>query len=209
MSTRIELIGQGYTSGSNPDGSIKIERPFPGILNGQISESEWTSFCDRVDHKLERLADFKRKAKKMIFICLVSLIILSVLFVVLPVPGGLSSLYIYIPVSIIVYAILYFYIISPMNRKGNEALNDLKQVCDDETKKIPNVSFHLREARQYTSGGNGESQMYVIRYIECIVTAPSNPTRKTKKKQALKREKEKRSTRKKPSIFDQLAEEKV
>ena len=142
--TRIEINGQGYTTGTTPDGSMKIDRCCPGTLDAVMSESEWTSFCDRVDHKLECLADFKRKAKKMIFICLVSLIILSVLFVVLPVPGGLSSLYIYIPVSIIVYAILYFYIISPMNRKGNEALNDLKQVCDDETKKLPNVSFHLR-----------------------------------------------------------------
>ena len=149
MSTRIELIGQGYTSGSNPDGSIKIERPFPGILNGQISESEWTSFCDRVDQTLLPIADAKRQSRKMKLIYfLLSVILVGVFFaIIFLVPrGDYYSPYIFyiLPAVYIPLFIMNACFMIRLRKKAGETLTQLKQVCEDESNRRSNVSFHVR-----------------------------------------------------------------
>ena len=149
MSTRIELIGQGYTSGSTPDGSIKIERPFPGILNGQISESEWTSFCDRVDQALLPIADMKRKSRKMKLIYfLLSVILVGVFFaIIFLVPrGDYYSPYIFyiLPAVYIPLFIMNACFMIRLRKKAGETLTQLKQVCEDESNRRSNVSFHVR-----------------------------------------------------------------
>lgn len=147
MSTRIELIGQGYTSGSTPDGSIKIERPFPGILNGQISESEWTSFCDRVDQALLPIADMKRKSRKMTLIFYLAFIIFfGVFFAIRFGLGGYYSSYIsyILPAVFIPLFIMNVCFMMRLMKMAGETLTQLKQVCEDESNRRSNVSFHVR-----------------------------------------------------------------
>lgn len=150
MSTRIELIGQGYTSGSTPDGSIKIERPFPGILNGQISESEWTSFCDRVDQTLLPIADAKRQSRKMKLIYFLLSVILvgvfAIIFFASERRGGYYSSYIFyiLPAVYIPLFIMNACFMIRLRKKAGETLTQLKQVCEDESNRRSNVSFHVR-----------------------------------------------------------------
>ena len=148
MSTRIELIGQGYTSGSTPDGSIKIERPFPGILNGQISESEWTSFCDRVDQTLLPIADAKRQFRKMKLIYfLLSVILVGVFAIIFFVSRGRYysyNIFYILPAVIFPLSIINACFMIRLRKKAGETLTQLKQVCEDESNRRSNVSFHVR-----------------------------------------------------------------
>lgn len=69
MSTRIDISFQGFFGPQNES----IEGPFPEILNGQMSESEWTNLCDKVDQTWGLLMfELNRKIVKMVVIsCLV------------------------------------------------------------------------------------------------------------------------------------------
>mmetsp|Transcript_15981 Transcript_15981/g.15378 ORF Transcript_15981/g.15378 Transcript_15981/m.15378 type:complete len:223 (+) Transcript_15981:57-725(+) len=158
MSTRIELNGQMKI------GQIKIERSFPGILNGQMSESEWTNFCDRVDQTLLPIADVRRKKRKMTLIFILLMVIFFGVFAIFITGSGGISFLPFLPVVIIAPFIINVCFMIRMSKKARETWTQLKQVCEDESNRRSNVSFHVRDEKIYM----GRSAM-LLNYIECSV----------------------------------------
>ena len=146
--TRININGQGQ---SVRGGTIAIDRTFPGELSGAMSEYEWTSFCDKIDEALAPANSHRKIFMIAVFsvFALITIGILSVVFFGIrssddDVGNGIPKILgIAIPFffAIMIVMIIFGCYISSKMRK---VIGDADQVCEDESKKRPNVSFHFR-----------------------------------------------------------------
>jgi hypothetical protein len=175
MSARINLIGQGYSTGNSLDGVIHIDRSMPGILHQHMGQSQWNQFCDRIDSKLSELGPIKKQVRRALQISgIVSLVTFGVIAGLLA--SGVffrNKMYYLFPIFGILFAgapiFIYFRMVSPVMTKVRKALSDLEMVCSEESSKYSNLSFHLRDDRVYT----GRS-VVAINYIEVSMgSAPS------------------------------------
>ena len=150
MTTKIEIHDQMGTSSYKGDGVYKIDKSFPGSLHGQMSENEWRSCCDRIDSALSPLVDAMINKWKYImnFYLLLGLVLLTVVPLILPFTvgyEGMNVVYTTMPATFIGFFLLYLGIRNNKFAKiVRKALEDIKNVCSDESEKRPNVSFCVR-----------------------------------------------------------------
>ena len=145
--TRITINGQGYGTGDN-GGSVTIDRTFPGVLSEAMYEHEWTSFCDKVD---EALAPAGQLREKILGFGKWYLLIISAMFTITSVSFFLDLNIVPVFVYLIVGGVLalmcvcgsYMHIRSVI-KKLQEVKKKVEQVCEEESRKRSNVSFHFR-----------------------------------------------------------------
>ena len=145
--TRITINGQGYGTGDN-GGSVTIDRTFPGVLSEAMYEHEWTSFCDKVD---EALAPAGQLREKILGFGQWYLLIISAMFTITSVSFFLDLNIVPVFVYLIVGGVLalmcvcgsYMHIRSVI-KKLQEVKKKVEQVCEEESRKRSNVSFHFR-----------------------------------------------------------------
>lgn len=173
--TRISLNGQG-TNGAG-DGPITIDRSFPGLLSGAMSESEWTSFCDKIDETLAPTNSLRQQALRLLLSLLLTMVIVIFIYSLITSIGfsiGFRSssgiLYVMYNVfwfiGIVIILVVNYRRVLPVFQKLQQNKNDFEQICKDETKKRPNVLFHVKD--ELLSIGSGENRTSIY-YIECTV----------------------------------------
>ena len=149
--TRITIKGQGYGTGDN-GGSVTIDRSVPGDLRRAMSGHEWTSFYDKVDEALAPAGLLRQKvigAQKCFM--LIIIIVMIVLFVFTPILSYFEVSSVITLLILIVGGVLFFVIFcgsSMRTRSAVKKLQEIKkkveQVCEEESRKRSNVSFHFR-----------------------------------------------------------------
>jgi len=176
MSVRINLIGQGYTTGHSADGLIHIDRSMPGILHQHMGQSQWINFCDRVDSTLIELGPVRKKVRNALRISgIISLVLFGTIAGVFAsgVVFRAGSYYVF-PILGVLFAIvptfIYCRMIAPVMTKVRKTLSDLEIICNEESSKYSNLSFHLRDERFYT----GRRSSVVINYIEVSIGSVSS-----------------------------------
>jgi len=175
MSTQIAIHGQGTGMGpqSTPGNAPVIDRSFPGILSGKMSESEWTSFCNDVDKTLEPVGPIKGQimAKMKMLAC--GMFASFAVIAGITATGALTN-----SVGFYIYPVLFFSFplgIFCVSKRAfasvagelRKVMTDLEEVCERESARRHDVSFHVR-AQTFGGGGNNNRGRQ-INYIECSV----------------------------------------
>lgn len=151
MSTaRIDLHGQGYTTSYTANGDVTIDRAFPGLLDGFMSQFEWTTFCDRIDEALRPVSALKKKMR--MYYCLYVLLFVGMsaaipILATSDIAYNLVSSAAYVPILVVIFCVpmgLFYFLARRMTMKAKEILAGVQKVCDEESAKRSNVSFHIR-----------------------------------------------------------------
>ena len=143
--SRIDIQGQhGLCDG---DG-VKVSRTMPALLNGHMTDIQWNQLCDRLDEALQPLA----KAKRIQVILSGITASLFVLFMIIPIlmysnvdaDTNFDKWFILFLVGPLVL-ILGSVAANMWNKKHTaSARNALTAVCEEESRKSPQMSFHVR-----------------------------------------------------------------
>ena len=153
--TRINIHGQGYGTGENGN-SISIDRTFPGALSGAMSEYEWTSFCDKVDEALAPAGPLRQQilgsGKYGALFLFVAFGVYALTFSVGFRGGSNLPPFVYPVVGIVFFLVFVCggcMSFRPIIKKLQEIIKKVELVCEEESRKRSNVSFHLRVSRRY------------------------------------------------------------
>jgi len=174
-SARINLNGQ--TDGSffcgNNVVDITIDRTFPAILDGRLSITAWTEFCDQVDNTLRPVSDIKRRLGKSmkifpVFMCIPFFIVPVIIFTSDFYAENFWLFYL-IPVFSIALFVVYGCYMKKIMNELFAILEDLKRVCADTSNRYSDVSFHVREEFVYTGGRRSTK----LNYIQVLTSGPS------------------------------------
>ena len=143
--TRITINGQEYGTGENV-GSLTIDRICPGVLCRAMSEHEWTSFCDKIDETLAPAGPLKQKIRSY-GRCDIIIVFANVAMFAVPsfLPVNIPDFYYPLAGSI---SFLTFVWAGCMRYRPAKKLQKIKkkveQVCEEESRRKSNVSFHFR-----------------------------------------------------------------
>lgn len=150
----------------------------PAILNGRLTDTQWTQFCDELDTEL-------KPAVKMRKILIAGMILLPAVFIVMVVLSFISfsqaakkqhdnfptpsfnddqwrqppdndfmGSFIYFIIGGVVLFVGFGILILVMTMSKNSISSGLRKVCDKYSAQHPGISFHVRyEQRLWTSGG--------------------------------------------------------
>jgi hypothetical protein len=141
-----------------------IDRTFPDILSGKMSEDEWTAFCNRIDNayckpneEMMRLLWQRLKLTAKVTLCLLLAIILSTVFIQAA------------EVSIVLFVLIFLIITFPFNLylhvkrdtlpRRRKIIDDIGAILTDETNKRTDVSVQFSMPPDKF-------------YIECSIAAP-------------------------------------
>ncbi len=170
MSTRIDILGQRGGIHAQPGKNVIIDRKFPGILNGRMSEFEWTSFCDNVDRAIAPIGPLKTQLSRGAMRGGVLMFAFFAVIAVLVTTRVLSDkIHMILPplfiVFMIVPTVLSFRRFKLVAVQLSKIMADLEAVCQAESDKRSDVSFHVRAESYQTSSKRSST----INYIECSV----------------------------------------
>lgn len=134
---------------------VNIQRTFPAILDGHMSQSEWESFCNEVDKTVAPLQNWRRHHTIRL--------VIGTLLPVLPLGGflyymlGFDDSYYDLdapwpPKQAIVFGVLLFFssMLIPLSfrilyRQCEKLELEMRRVLSVESAKRSNVSFHLHD----------------------------------------------------------------
>jgi len=175
MSSIIAIHGQGSGMGpqSTPGGSPTIDRAFPGILSGKMSEGEWTSFCNDVDKTLEPVGPIKTKIMGTMKILSCGMFAAFAVIAGITASGLIQNymgFYLYpvmffsLPIGLFCFSRRVF---RSVGATLSKCMQDLEEACARESAKRHDVSFHVRA--QTLGGGSSNRGGRQINFIECSV----------------------------------------
>ena len=144
--TRITINGQGSGT-EDSSGPLTIDRTCPGVLSGFMSEHEWTSFCNKIDEALAPASLLKQKQD--CYGCIFFL--LAIAFIPLFFVEKYLNLSLFVvAVSLFVFLCVGLVVNSCVTMKLQEIKKKkVEPVCQEESRKISNVSFHYRVSERY------------------------------------------------------------
>ena len=154
------------------NGTQIIDRTFPGILSGKISDGEWNAFCEQIDKAVEPIgAMTKSMTKNMCILMVASFVVFGITGAIFTMDKGI----IYGPVVLVTCGmILPFYFFAQQGRKvraeGMKIEAEVVSILTAETSKRAEVSFYLRKD-PYSTGSGENRTSRVHSYIECSVGA--------------------------------------
>lgn len=154
------------------NGTQIIDRTFPGILSGKISDGEWNAFCEQIDKAVEPIGAMMKSMMKNTCILMVAVFVVFGITVAITRMTGDKGR-IYGPVVFVTCGmILPFYFFAQQARKvraeGMKIEAEVVSILTAETNKRVEVSFHLRKD-PYSTGSGENRTSRVHSYIECSV----------------------------------------
>jgi len=160
----INILGQrGGIQHSQPGRNFIIDRKFPGILNGRMSELEWTSFCDNVDRAIEPIGPLKTQLRREVMCGGVLMFAFFAVYVVL-VFTLIDKIHLILPSSIlftIVPAAISFRRFNLVAMQLSKVMADLEAVCETESDKRSEVSFYVKDESYQTSSRKASTIIYI------------------------------------------------
>jgi len=184
-SARIDFEGQYGGIDCCAPQPFKISKTKPAILDGRMTNLEWTSFCERIDAALHPLNKLRRFAGY-------ATIVLVMAFIAVPVAVAIRSINNFnSPYGSSNSPNIAAFIIGPLvamcglvsihcfiAKKSNSVMEDLQTICDGVSKQLPRLSFHVRFERQYYNyyrsyDQYGNTGSHTTNYIEVIVAGDS------------------------------------
>ncbi len=152
MSARVDFSPSGY---GLCNANVTINRACPAILNGHMTETEWKTFCDRVDEVLAKVGPLQQRMVLMFaasgFVMMGGFIAIGVLMS----SGAFFANPAIFPVigfgSVFLFGCCGFGSIIFTAQQGRAIEVDLEKVCNEESARRPNVSIHVR-VRFYLRG---------------------------------------------------------
>eukprot|EP00536_Pseudo-nitzschia_multiseries_P009172 jgi/Psemu1/325526/estExt_fgenesh1_pg.C_2510009 len=170
------------------NGTFGIDRAMPSMLVGQITEVQWTQFCDRVDDSLVPLNKYGK------LLCLASMIVFlgfagAFAFSFLSTEsstttnqsidntidddvGGLPNQHItllmFVVPGVLMTGMMGLGIY--MAKKRRHCIGQIKTICEDISRQYQSLSFHLRDDNIFVSSGSGGT-MYNDIYVLVTMTS--------------------------------------
>ena len=154
------------------NGTQIIDRTFPGILSGKISDGEWNAFCEQIDKAVEPIGAMTKSMMKNVGILMAaSFVGFGITAAIFTMTGDKG--FIYGPVFFVTCVMtLPFYFFAQQARKmqaeGMKIEGEVVSILTAETNKRAEVSFHLRKD-PYSTGSGENRTSRVHSYIECSV----------------------------------------
>lgn len=135
--------------------NVTINRTFPAILNGHMTETEWKTFCDRIDEVLVKVGPLQQRMILMFvgigFVMVGGFVAIGVLMS----SGAFFANPALFPVlgfgSVFLFACCGFGSVCFTAQQGRVIETDLEKVCNEESARRPNVSIHVRVRFLYKS----------------------------------------------------------
>jgi len=157
MSFRIDFEGgNGWCNGPQI-----IDRTFPGILSGKLSNLEWNAFCKQIDKAFEPTCAIMKYSRCILAGFVVFGMMLIVLFPLIVVE--------YLSISGPVYGICFMIILGMLLAERMRIEREVVSILMAESNKRAEVSFHLR--KEYISTGSRKNGTTMVQqYIECSVS---------------------------------------
>mmetsp|Transcript_43919 Transcript_43919/g.92426 ORF Transcript_43919/g.92426 Transcript_43919/m.92426 type:complete len:255 (+) Transcript_43919:190-954(+) len=185
-SGRIDISGQGGLCDSS---ELTVSRSMPAVLSGRMLDSEWKSFCDKMDEALEPAS----KGKRTMTIGLRStgaigiLLILSgfITFGMLATRsvnsfGESTSPFFGSIIFVSGMAVLSLGSMSFIcygRSEANKAKNGIRRVCEETSARHRGISFHVRDDVQFLGySRNGHANVRNTNYVEVSVSNNANIT---------------------------------
>jgi len=174
---RIDFDGQA-SGGCLPSGNVTINRTIPTILDGQLSISSWTLFCEDIDRALQPLTSIKKKFGIVAIIKSFATLSLFIFFMLAFIPFDYNPdrnvfnrrwlLITLIPLGVF---LALFFVSNSLTSRYEEMIEEVKKICTKKSNEHSSMTFHLRDdiftqqARVLVSA-RGTSRTH---YIEVIV----------------------------------------
>jgi hypothetical protein len=165
-STRIN-INNTYSCGR----SYGIDRTFPAIMNGRMSEHEWELFCDQVDQHIVPLNKLRYLLMGGIFAVFAAFIlVMTILMNDFDNSSSSNSPFVFflIPLGLMIGLVVLSCYVSSVARV---ALDKVRQVCEAASRDNPKVSLHLRDDRLVVGGYYAGSGSYYRTYHNIYIEA--------------------------------------
>mmetsp|Transcript_28783 Transcript_28783/g.77975 ORF Transcript_28783/g.77975 Transcript_28783/m.77975 type:complete len:253 (+) Transcript_28783:269-1027(+) len=171
------------------NGTYGIDRAMPSLLMGQITEVQWTQFCDQVD---DAVVSLNRHPK---LLCLGSIVVFlgfvasfAYSFIATnslfdnnfdesgsddygAYPSGILAVFLIPGLLMLGMMGLGFYIA----KKRQRAMGDVKNVCQDISNRYRSLSFHLRDDKLFIPRGEGGTMHSDIYVLVTVNTSQQDP----------------------------------
>mgnify|MGYP003564563130 CR=1 FL=1 len=143
----------------------RVGRTLPSLLRGQLSQEDWRAFAAKLEHAVKpaiRLRWLFPIVSLGLF--LVTLSIFATTFATASASGPSSHSgppvgpFVVVPILWVV-AIVGLFACTHMT--SNHISEDLQSICDQASRKYPNLSFHLQEEQYYMGRGGYRTKYYV------------------------------------------------
>jgi len=163
----INILGQrGGIQHSQPGRNFIIDRKFPGILNGRMSELEWTSFCDNVDRAIEPIGPLKTQLRREVMCGGVLMFAFFAVLAILVTTRVLSNkMHLFLPPLFILFtivpAVLSYRRFKLVAMQLSKVMADLEAVCETESDKRSEVSFYVKDESYQTSSRKASTIIYI------------------------------------------------